>query len=85
MRQTLETTLAELHEHLSHAEDLDAEEVRLLRGAVEEIQSTLDDTEVNSATLAQRLVESTRHFGETHPLLTNTIGRIADLLSQMGI
>jgi uncharacterized protein YpuA (DUF1002 family) len=85
MRQRLEDTLRELHEQLAEANDLDAEQRELLRDTLSEIQATLDDSNVSSTTLAQRLQEATMHFSETHPTLTQTAGRIADLLSQMGI
>jgi CII-binding regulator of phage lambda lysogenization HflD len=85
MREKLETTLAELHQQLVSAGDLEEQERLQLRQAAEEIQRTLDDTEVSSYSLAQRLQQATSHFEHTHPQLTNTIGRIADLLSQLGI
>ncbi|WP_145085771.1 DUF4404 family protein [Aureliella helgolandensis] len=85
MRQNLEPILEELHAELENAQDLDAEQLDMLRTAVAEIQSTLDQTDVSSATLAQRLQEATDQFSQSHPVLTNTIGRFADLLAQMGI
>ena len=85
MRERLEDTLQELHEQLAGAQDLDTEQRELLRSALAEIQDTLDDSNVSSSTLAQRLWEATQRFSETHPILTQTAGRIADLLSQMGI
>lgn len=85
MRDKLETTLEELHQQLVNAGDLDEQERSQLREAAEEIQRTLDDTEVSSYNLAERLQKATAHFEHTHPQLTNTIGRIADLLSQLGI
>jgi predicted nucleic acid-binding Zn-ribbon protein len=85
MRQTLEETLEDLHRQLSSAENLDQEQREKLRLAAEEIQQTLDDSSVSSFGLAQRLQQATAHFEHTHPRLTNTVGRIADLLAQMGI
>jgi hypothetical protein len=85
MREKLETTLAELHQQLLSVADLDEQERLQLRQAAEEIQRTLDDAEVNSFSLAQRLQQATAHFEHSHPQLTNTVGRIADLLSQLGI
>lgn len=84
-RQELEETLRQLHEHLSETRDLDAEEVAKLRAAVDEIESTLDRSDVSSASLADRLREATRQFEESHPMLTGTVGRVADMLAQMGI
>ncbi|MCA9133275.1 MAG: DUF4404 family protein [Planctomycetales bacterium] len=85
MRQNLEETLRDLHEQLAHAQDLDAEQVELLRAAVTEIEKTLDRTDVNSANLAEQLQEATERFSGSHPVLVQTVGRIADLLQQMGI
>jgi len=85
MRPELEETLAHLHQQLESIDDLDEAEVQRLRVAAFEIQSTLDRSDVSSATLAGRLEEATRQFSQSHPVLTNTVGRIADLLSQMGI
>ena len=85
MRQSLEETLEDLHRQLEQTDDLDAEEIAALRKAVTEIQETLDRSDVSSSSLAQRLQESTQHFSQSHPVLTQTVGRIADLLAQMGI
>ncbi|MBX3421088.1 MAG: DUF4404 family protein [Pirellulaceae bacterium] len=85
MRQTLEETLDQLHQQLSHAENLGDQQRTRLREAADEIRQTLDDAAVDSAGLAQRLKSAAAQFEHSHPQLTNTIGRVADLLSQMGI
>ncbi len=85
MRQKLEEVLAELHEQLGSIDDMDEAQLEMLRTATAELQSTLDQAEVNSASLAKRLNDASQQFSQSHPLLTNTVGRIADLLSQMGI
>lgn len=85
MRQQLEATLEELHEQLHSVDNLDSEQIHLLRSALEEIQTTLDRSDVSSSTLGQRLRDATRQFSQSHPVLTDTAGKIADLLSQMGI
>ena len=85
MRETLDETLKDLHDQLGSIEDLDDERIEMLRNAVAEIQATLDEQHVSSAGLAQRLQEATQQFNSSHPVLTNTVGRIADLLSQLGI
>lgn len=85
MRQKLEEILAELHTQLENIDDLDESQIQMLQSAAQEIQTTLDHSDVSSASLAQRLEEATRQFSQSHPTLTNTVGRIADLLSQMGI
>ena len=85
MRESLSETLKNLHEQLAAEETLDAEQLAQLRSAVVEIEETLDRADVNSLDLAQRMHANSLTFSETHPVLVQTIGRIADLLSQMGI
>lgn len=85
MRHTLDETLQDLHDQLTNVQDLDEEHMNMLRTALAEIQETLDQQDVDSAGIAARLKEATQHFSSSHPTLTNTIGRIADLLAQMGI
>ena len=85
MCEPLEETLKNLHEQLAAEQQLDAEQVALLRSAALEIEETLDRADVNSAELAQQMQAKSLSFSETHPMLAQTIGRIADLLAQMGI
>lgn len=85
MRETLDETLRDLHQQLANVEDLDQQHVEMLRTALGEIQQTLDEKDVSSAGMAERLNEASQQFSSSHPVLTNTIGRIADLLAQMGI
>ncbi|MFO0943957.1 MAG: DUF4404 family protein [Pirellulales bacterium] len=85
MRQTLDETLSELHQQLASAKELDEAQRIKLRQALEEIQQTLDNSQVSSASLATQLKQAVAQFENSHPQLTNSIGRIADLLSQMGI
>ncbi|MDA8744870.1 DUF4404 family protein [Rubripirellula amarantea] len=85
MRQELENALAQLHKHLQDVQELDVEERARLEAAVTEIQTSLDRSEVNSQSLAERLQEATEEFKASHPALTENLGRIADMLSQMGI
>ena len=85
MRQKLEETLRELHEYLANAKDIDEAQAEMLRASLAEIQATLDSQEVDSSSLANSLVDRTLSFSESHPVLTSAVGRVADLLSQMGI
>ncbi|MCO8124889.1 DUF4404 family protein [Stieleria sp. TO1_6] len=85
MRQELEEALTQLKSALDSIENLGPDEAEHLRRAVGQISATLDEQDVNSATLAKQLQEQTGSFQESHPVLTQTIGRIADMLSQMGI
>jgi len=85
MRTELDQTLEQLRTQLASVEELDAEERDRLQTAVNEIQNSLDRAEVNSQSLADRLSEATAQFQESHPSLTNSVGRVADMLAQMGI
>ena len=85
MRKDLEEALGQLHTALESVDNLEPEEAERLKTAVREIASTLDDQQVDSASLAGRLYEQTEAFQESHPVLTQTVGRIADILAQMGI
>ena len=85
MRKKLEATLQELHDYLSSVKDIDEDQAEMLRASLAEIQATLDSQEVDSSSLAKSLVDRTLSFSETHPTLTSAVGRVADLLSQMGI
>lgn len=85
MRTQLEETLDQLRGQLAGVEELDAQERERLQAAVNEIQQSLDRAEVNSQTLAERLSEATAQFQESHPSLTSSVGRVADMLAQMGI
>jgi predicted nuclease with TOPRIM domain len=85
MRQKLEDAIQELQEQMANQQDLDADDIQQLRAALNEIHQTLDSKDVNSATLGERFHEQMQSFQTSHPVLTDTAGRIADMLSQMGI
>ncbi|NND98479.1 MAG: DUF4404 family protein [Pirellulaceae bacterium] len=85
MHAELLETLKSLHLQLESIDDLDETEVELLQKSVTEIQETLEEKDVDSASLAKRFHEATESFRESHPVLTRTAGQFADMLSQMGI
>ncbi|OYP35342.1 DUF4404 family protein [Rhodopirellula sp. MGV] len=85
MRKDLDEALRQLHSTLESIQDLEPDEAARLRQAVDEIASTLDENDVDSGSLARSMQEQTASFQESHPQLTMTVGRIADILSQMGI
>jgi len=85
MRKQLEETLHQLHTELATIDTLDPDERVRLQSAVDEIQQSLDQSDVSSHSLAERLSEATAHFREGYPNLANSVGRIADMLAQMGI
>ena len=76
MREELDDALKQLHTTLESIDNLEADEQERLREAVSEISSTLD---------AKMLQQQTDAFQESHPVLTQTVGRVADMLAQMGI
>ena len=85
MSERLIETLDELHQQLQGLESLDEEDRRKLRAAVDEIRESLDQDHIDSGGLAKSFHQITEQFAEAHPRLTETAGRFADLLAQMGI
>lgn len=85
MREQIEETIDQLRQQLGSAENLDTKEATELQEALEEIVSSLDEQAISSASLAERFQEQTQSFQESHPILTRTVGRMADMLAQMGI
>ena len=74
-----------VHRQLGELEHLDADEVEKLRDTMSEIQAVLDQESERGETLSERVGASARRFEESHPVLTETLGRVADILQQMGI
>jgi len=85
MQQTLEQTLSELHEQLESADNLGAEQTAMLRHTLAEIQQKLNANHHEVKSLSEQLMGSIEQLQGSHPVLTNTIARVADLLAQMGI
>ncbi|TWU11008.1 DUF4404 family protein [Allorhodopirellula heiligendammensis] len=85
MRTQLEETLQQLRAQLAGLESLAPEQRRQLQTTVDEIEHSLDEQDVSSHSIATRLSDATAEFQESHPSLTNSVGRIADMLAQMGI
>ena len=93
-KQGLEQVLVELEVQLESSDDLSPEQVVRLRAAADDIRSTLESSErsagesvqeVDAGLLSRQWDEATRGFTESHPVLASTLGRIADLLAQIGI
>ena len=87
-RSSLPEILTELHEALEASGDELADEVRAeLRETAEEIRQALDPEEATefSVSLRERLSRTLESFEESHPRLTQVVGRIADALSDLGI
>ena len=81
----LTDALKVVHLQLAESEHLDADEVEKLRATMSEIQSVHDQKTARGETLSDRVSSSARRFEESHPVLTETLGRVADILQQMGI
>ncbi len=83
--EDLISALETVHQELEQTEHLDEADVARLRQTMAEIQSVLDESAESKSTLSDQVADSARQFEKSHPLLTNTLGRIADMLQQMGI
>ncbi len=83
--EELTTALETVHRELTKADDLDSSDVAQLQATMTEIQSLLDRKPGNSESLSDRVANSAKRFEQSHPILTDSLGRIADILQQMGI
>ncbi len=84
----LSELLKQLHQELALTDQLDPDQVDQLRDAVSEIEDAIAREEVDEEAtppIVQRLRDAAEEFEQSHPALTNTIGRVADALSQLGI
>jgi hypothetical protein len=84
----LRRRLAELHRELERTDALDGESRAALEEVLRDIQELLarsGGTQREPATLADRLLEAGRHFEDSHPTLTATLGRVVDALVALGI
>lgn len=84
-REDLTAALETLHRELTNSENLDAEDLAHLESTANEIQAVLDPKADDSDSLTGRVSASAKKFEESHPVLTESLGRIADILQQMGI
>ena len=83
--EELTAALETLHQELTNSDDLDSDAVAQLRATMNEIQTVLDEKSEHHEGLTTLVGDSARRFEESHPVLTNSLGRIADILQQMGI
>ena len=86
--EDLRRRLAELHAELERTDALDGESRAALEEVLGEIQELLARSEParsEPVSLADRLREAGRHFEESHPTLTATLGRVVDALAALGI
>lgn len=87
--ENLRRRLDELHAELESMDAVDAEARAALEHVMHDIQELLaraeDDRSREPHSLAERLREAGRHFEDSHPTLTATVGRVVDALSNLGI
>ncbi|MDA9934295.1 DUF4404 family protein [Rubripirellula sp.] len=84
-QKQLTDALAVVQRELAAADHLDADDVEKLRTVMRDIESSLDETSEPKESLSQHVSHSAKRFEESHPVLTETLGSIADILQQMGI
>jgi hypothetical protein len=84
---SLKESLDELREALEAPDDLDEALRAELRSAAQEILEALDPDHERqlSGSLRERLTNALEDFEKSHPKITETVGRLADALSDMGI
>lgn len=81
----LSDALETVHRELSASEQLDPEDVARLRATMAQIEMALDQQAETTDVLSADVTTAASSFEESHPRLTQTLGRIADMLQQMGI
>jgi len=95
-KEKIAELLQQLHAELAEADDLDAEISAQLRATSTEIRDALEreepgelatsnSIEEEPSTVIDQLRDAAERFEDSHPTLTNTVGRIADALAQLGI
>ena len=82
--QDLDEALEVVLRELSRSDHLDADEVAKLKATMNEIKTVLGDRAGQEEGLSERVTSSARRFEESHPVLTENLGRLADILQQMG-
>jgi len=84
--QKVASLLDQLHDELASAGELDDAIAEKLRSAMDDIRKTLSDgNHAESQSMVQRLTDAVFHLPDNHPAIKDTVGRVADALSQIGI
>lgn len=86
--QHLREMLEKLHAELKQAGGtLDEKSRELLRAVMDDIRAIVEPSadEAHPESLGQRLREAVDEFEESHPALTEAVGRVVDALAKMGI
>lgn len=89
-RQALRKHLADLHDELASAGDLDPALRQQLRDVADDIESLLGEPSPEpmaaaGSQLRERLRRVTVEFEAEHPRLAHVIGDVADTLTKLGI
>lgn len=85
MEKALREDLEKLRRELQEGPELDAETREILAGLAQEIEEAIERSGGREDTLGERLRTATERFEESHPSLTAVVGRLADMLSGVGI
>jgi hypothetical protein len=85
--QHLREMLEKLHAELKKAGSIDERSREMLRAVMDDIRAIVEPSadEAHPESLGQRLREAVDEFEETHPALTEAVGRVVDALAKMGI
>lgn len=86
--QQLRQMLEQLRGELQRADTNDERSRELLRGVLGDIEDLLQREQKQGPqpeSIIERLREAVRTFENTHPTLTEAIGKVADALSSIGI
>ena len=86
--QHLRQMLEQLHTELQRANTIDDRSRDLLRSVLSDIEDLLERNQkpgTEPESIVARLREAVRDFEQTHPTLTDAIGRVADALAGIGI
>ncbi|MGI9466743.1 MAG: DUF4404 family protein [Rubripirellula sp.] len=84
-QKQLTDALAVVQQELAAADHLEADDVEKLRTVMLDIEAVLNEGSEQKESLSQHVSHSAKRFEESHPVLTETLGSIADILQQMGI
>jgi CII-binding regulator of phage lambda lysogenization HflD len=85
MEKALREDLEKLRSELREGPELDETTRELLAALAHEIEETIERSGDAEETLGDRLRAATERFEESHPSLTAVVGRLADMLSGVGI
>jgi len=85
MEKALREDLEKLRAELNEGPELDAETRALLSELAREIEEAIERSGGGEESLGDRLRAATEQFEESHPSLTAVVGRLADMLSGVGI